>query len=74
MITWLMCRTVTQSYRLRAACLHKGNRADFGHYVAIYREEGTEGWVLCNDSHIVVAAKPPIEECYLVFYERVDEE
>ena len=66
-------RIVTKRYRLRASCLHKGNKADFGHYVAVYKEKDLDGWVLCNDARVVVASKPPTEECYLMFYERMDE-
>ena len=69
----IICRIVTKRYQLRASCLHKGNKADFGHYVAVYKEKDLDGWVLCNDARVVVANKPPTEECYLVFYERMDE-
>lgn len=51
-------------------CLHRGDKADFGHYVAAYREEGVKEWVLCNDSKVVLAADAPISECYLAFYEK----
>lgn len=66
-------RSVTQRYRLRASCLHRGKKADFGHYVTVYKEERVKGWVLCNDSKVVEAVDAPISECYLVFYERCDD-
>lgn len=59
-------------YRLRSACLHRGKRADFGHYVAVYKAEGVNGWVLCNDEEVVAAEEAPVGECYLVFYERCE--
>jgi singapore isolate B (sub-type 7) whole genome shotgun sequence assembly, scaffold_4 len=59
-------------YRLRSACLHRGKRADFGHYVAVYKAEGVKGWVLCNDEEVVAAEEAPVGECYLVFYERCE--
>ena len=65
------CRTGKRKYRLRAVCLHRGNKADFGHYVAAYREEGVKEWVLCNDSKVVLAADAPVSECYLAFYEKI---
>lgn len=65
----LMGRNEKRRYRLASVCLHRGNRADFGHYVAAYREEGVKEWVLCNDSKVVLAADAPISECYLAFYE-----
>ena len=66
----LMSRTEKKWYKLASVCLHRGDKADFGHYVAAYREEGVKEWVLCNDSKVVLAADAPISECYLAFYEK----
>ena len=63
--------SLSQKYRLRSACLHRGNKADFGHYVAVYKDEESERWVLCNDSKVVDMEDVPTGESYLVFYERV---
>lgn len=54
-------------FLLRSACLHRGSKADFGHYVAVYKDEG---WVLCNDSKVVDITDVPTGESYLVFYEK----
>lgn len=62
--------TPSQKYRLRSACLHRGSKADFGHYVAVYKDEESKQWVLCNDSKVVDMEDVPTGESYLVFYER----
>lgn len=54
-------------FQLRSACLHRGSKADFGHYVAVYKDEG---WVLCNDSKVVDITDVPTGESYLVLYEK----
>lgn len=59
-----------QKYTCIGACLHRGNKADFGHYVAVFKEEAQSEWILCNDSKVVVAEDAPVEECYLVFYKK----
>ena len=59
-----------QSYHCLGACLHRGNKADFGHYVSVYKTEEETNWILANDSKVVIATDPPLGECYLLFYKK----
>lgn len=65
----MMCRC-SQEYHCLGGCLHRGNKADFGHYVAVYKTKDQDEWILCNDSEVVIAPDAPVSECYLLFYKQ----
>lgn len=60
----------SQQYKCVGACLHRGSKADFGHYIAVVKEPELKEWVMCNDSKVVIAEDAPVNECYLVFYKK----
>ena len=55
-------------YDLMAFVNHKGTSVHAGHYVAHVRSGN--GWALFNDNKVVQAEKVPLEDAYLLFFQR----
>ena len=56
-------------YTLSSFIEHRGQSYDCGHYVA-YVRNGDGKWFEVNDEKVAEIESPPIEDAYILFYER----
>ena len=56
-------------YTLSSFIEHRGQSYDCGHYVAYVKNRSGQ-WFEANDEKVTKIESPPIEDAYILFYER----
>ncbi|KAG5461740.1 MAG: hypothetical protein BJ554DRAFT_6017 [Olpidium bornovanus] len=64
-------------FSLKAFVSHKGTSVHCGHYVAHIRNvggaAGDNEWTMFNDEKVVAAPNPPVDQAYILIFERREE-